>query len=83
MAARCGKLESGEFAMHLGWIVPDPSQEVLYDGWKKPPYRPRHGKPPAVLRATRSAVLVVGPVLDRYLGAGGKEAVRGTARPVS
>jgi hypothetical protein len=69
--------------MRLGWLLPDPAQDVLFDGWKKPPYQPRHGKPPAVLRATRSAVTVVVPVLDRYLGASGEEAVPGAARPAS
>jgi len=69
--------------MRVGWLLPDPEHEVLFDGWKRPPYRPRHGKPPMLLRAARSAVAVVGPVLERYLGAGDEDAVRGAARPAS
>lgn len=69
--------------MRLAWLLPDPAHDVLFDGWKRPPYRPRHGKPPVVLRATRSVGAVIGPVLVRYLGAGDKEAVPGAARPAS
>ncbi len=69
--------------MRLGWLLPDPAHDVLFYGWKKPPYHPRHGKPPAVFRATRATVGVIGPVLERYLGAGDDEAVPGAARPAS
>ena len=67
--------------MGLGWLLPDPGHDVLFDGWNRPSYRPRHGKPPALVRAVRSAVAVIGPVLERYLGAGEEEAVPGAARP--
>lgn len=69
--------------MQLGWLLPDPAQDVLFDGWKKPLYHPRHGKPPAVLRATRATAAVIGPVLVRYLGTGDDKAMPGAARPAS
>jgi hypothetical protein len=69
--------------MRLGLLLRDPGHDVLFDGWRRPPYQPRHGKPPALARAVRSAVTAVGPVLERYLGAGEDEPVPGAARPAS
>jgi len=69
--------------MRLAWLLPDTSQEVLFDGWNKPPYRPRHGKPPLVTRAARTAGGAIGLARERYLGASEEDGFPRATRPAS
>ena len=55
--------------MRWGWLLPDASYQVLYDGWERQPYRPRHGKPPFVIRGAYSAAMAFSRARERYLGA--------------
>ncbi|HYK30810.1 MAG TPA: hypothetical protein VEV63_02575 [Streptosporangiaceae bacterium] len=69
--------------MLLAWLLPDSSYTVLRDGWSRPSYRPRHCRPPLVLRAWQamSGILIV--ARDRYLGIGEEDAMTTAPRPVS
>jgi len=65
------------------WLLPDASQEVLVEGWSKAPYRPRHGKPPLVLRAALAAAGAAGLAQQRCLGTGDEEGLSRTPRTAS
>jgi len=67
--------------MLFAWILPNPSHDVVFEGWRRSPYRPRHGKPPLLLRALFAAVTVVAAMGVRYLGTSEDEGI--TARPVA
>ncbi len=54
--------------MLFGWLLPDASHQVLFEGWDRQQYRPRHGKPPLVVRGAYSAAVVIGRARERYLG---------------
>ncbi len=54
--------------MLLGWLLPDASHQVLFEGWGRQQYRPRHGRPPLVVRGAYSAAAAVGKARERYLG---------------
>jgi hypothetical protein len=54
--------------MLLGWLLPDASYQVLFEGWDRQQYRPRHGKPPLVVRGAYSAAVAFGRARERYLG---------------
>lgn len=56
--------------MLFGWLLPDASYQVLFEGWDRHQYRPRHGKPPFVVRGAYTAVTAVARARERYLGAG-------------
>ena len=56
--------------MRWGWLLPDASYQVLYDGWERQPYRPRHGRTPFVIRGAYSAAMAFSRARERYLGAG-------------
>ncbi|MGI9007697.1 MAG: hypothetical protein ACR2FU_16115 [Streptosporangiaceae bacterium] len=55
--------------MRWGWLLPDPSHQALYEGWERQPYRPRHGRPPFVIRGAYSAAVALARARGRYLGA--------------
>lgn len=70
--------------MLLAWVLPEASHGVvLKDGWTRAAYRPRHGRPPRVVRAGLSLAAVAGLARERYLGVREDEGLRGTPRPVS
>lgn len=69
--------------MPLDWLLPDSSYLVLSEGWRRPPYLPRHGKPPLLMRLARSAAAAIGAVRERYLGTNGHDGLPGKARPAS
>ena len=54
--------------MLLGRLLPDASYPILRDGWTRHAYRPRHGKPPLIVRAGLAAVTTAGAARERYLG---------------
>jgi len=63
--------------MLLGWLLPDASYQVLFEGWNRQQYRPRHGKPPLVVRGAHSAATAIGKARERYLGTVEEEARSG------
>jgi len=65
------------------WLLPDASYLVLFEGWHRAPYQPRHGKPPLLARVARSAAALVGAARERYLGTSGSDGLPGNARPAS
>ncbi|HEX9065675.1 MAG TPA: hypothetical protein VF843_11245 [Streptosporangiaceae bacterium] len=65
--------------MRWGWLLPDASYQVLYDGWERQSYRPRHGKPPFVIRGAYSAAMAFSRARERYLGAADEEFLAGAA----
>ena len=67
---------SGDFTM-FGWLMPDGSHQALFEGWDRQHYRPRHGRPPLVVRGAYSAASVIGRARERYLGAGEEESLAG------
>ncbi len=66
--------------MVLSWVVPDTRYDVLFDGWRRVPYRPRHGKPPLVVRAVEWATQALRMARERYVGAAEEEPMTGAAR---
>ena len=60
--------------MLLGWLLPDASHQVLFEGWDRQQYRPRHGKPPLVVRGVYTAAAASGRARERYLGTVEEEA---------
>lgn len=69
--------------MLRGWLLPDSSYEVLHEGWERPPYRPRHGKPPLYVRAGQAVSTAVTVARERYWGAAEEDALTGAPRPAS
>jgi hypothetical protein len=65
------------------WLLPDASYLVLFDGWRKPPYRPRHGKPPLPARMVHLAAGLISAIAERYLGTSPSDGLPGTARPAA
>jgi len=61
--------------MLLGWLLPDASVEESSAGWRRPRYRPRHGRPPLAVRGALCAASAVGRARERYLGAGDDEGI--------
>lgn len=61
----------------LGWLLPDASYQALIEGWDRQHYRPRHGRPPLVVRGASSAASVLGRARERYLGAAEEESLAG------
>lgn len=57
--------------MLLAWLLPDVSYRVLFDGWDRSPYLPRHGRPPLLARMAYSAAATVSAARERYLGSDG------------
>ena len=64
-------------------MLPDASYEVLYDGWERQSYEPRHGRPPFVIRGVYSAAMAMVRARARYLGAVDEEAVAGARAQVT
>ncbi len=69
--------------MLLAWLLPDASQGVLKDGWTRPAYQPRHGRPPWPVRAVLALATASGAARERYLGAMEEDGLTGTPRPVA
>ena len=67
----------------LGWLLPDVTHQVLFEGWDRQHYRPRHGKPPFMVRSANTAVNVLERARERYLGAGEDESLSGAASTAS
>jgi hypothetical protein len=63
--------------MLLSWLLPDASYQVLFEGWDRQQYRPRHGKPPLAVRGAYSAAAIMGRARERYLGTVEDEALSG------
>jgi len=63
----------------FGWLLPDVSHQALFEGWDRQQYRPRHGKPPFMVRGAYSAVTAIGRARVRYLGAAEEEGLAGAA----
>jgi hypothetical protein len=69
--------------MMPSWVVPDTRYDVLFDGWRRVPYRPRHCKPPAVVRAVEWATETLRVASERYIGLAEEETITGAARPAA
>jgi hypothetical protein len=69
--------------MLLAWLLPESSSTLLYDGWKRPIYRPKHCRPPLVVRIWQTLGVVFADARDRYLGLGEEEAMTRAPRPAS
>ena len=69
--------------MLLAWLLPDSSYTVLRDGWSRPTYRPRHCRPPLVVRAGEALSTRLVDVRDKYLDAGEEETMTTAPRPAS
>ena len=69
--------------MLLAWLLPDASYLVLFEGWGRPPYVPRHGKPPLPVRMARRAAVAITAARERHLGADGQDSLPGPARPAA
>jgi hypothetical protein len=67
---------SGDFTM-FGWLMPDAAHQALFEGWDRQQYRPRHGRPPLVVRGAYSAANAIGRARERYLGADEEESLAG------
>jgi hypothetical protein len=50
--------------MLRAWLLPEASYPAAREGWTRPPYQPRHGKPPPIMRAGLAA-MAAGAVLGR------------------
>jgi hypothetical protein len=69
--------------MLLAWLLPDSSETLLRDGWKRPVYRPRHCKPPLAVRACQTLSAALAVARDRYLDAAEEDAMTRAPRPAS
>jgi hypothetical protein len=67
----------GGSTMRFGWLLPDASHQVLFEGWDRQHYRPRHGKPPLVVRGAYTAAEAISRARERYLGTVEEEARAG------
>src|SRR5258708_19837468 len=63
----------------LGWLLADASYQALFEGWDRQHYRPRHGRPPLVVRGASSAASAIGRARERYLGAADEESLAGAS----
>jgi hypothetical protein len=63
----------------FGWLMPDATHQALFEGWDRQHYRPRHGRPPLVVRGAHSAAIVIARARERYLGAGEEESLAGAS----
>jgi hypothetical protein len=63
----------------FGWLLPDANHQVLFEGWDRQHYRPRHGKPPLMVRGAYTAAGAMGRARVRYLGAAEEEGLVGAA----
>lgn len=61
--------------MRLAWLLPNSSDTLLRDGWKRPIYQPKHCKPPLVARTWQTLGTAFADARDRYLGFGEDEAL--------
>jgi hypothetical protein len=66
----------------FGWLLPDAAHQVLFEGWDRQHYRPRHGKPPIMVRGAHTAATAIGRARVRYLGTADEAGVAGTAGAV-
>ena len=61
----------------LGWLLPDSTYQALLEGWDRQHYRPKHGRPPLVIRGASSAASAIGRARERYLGSADEEGLAG------
>jgi hypothetical protein len=61
----------------FGWLMPDATHQALFEGWDRQNYRPRHGRPPLVVRGAYSAANVIVWARERYLGSSEEESLAG------
>ncbi len=69
--------------MLLAWLLPDSGYKGLRDGWSRPTYRPRHWRPPVVVRAWQALSAFLVNARDKYLEIGEEDAMTTAPRPVS
>jgi hypothetical protein len=69
--------------MLLAWLLPDASHPELFEGWDRPPYLPRHGKPPLPVGMARWAVAAIAAARDRNLSTDGNDGLPEATRPAS
>jgi hypothetical protein len=67
----------------FGWLLPDASDQVLFEGWDRQHYRPRHGRPPLMVRGAYTAASAIERARVRYLGAAEEEGLAGAAAAAS
>ncbi|GEM_PF-2963318 len=80
-AARRGGADRGKLAMLLlDLLLPGPECDALSEGWQRQGYRPRHGRPPPLVRAARVAGAALRAAQGRYLGAREEDSVPAPAR---
>ena len=63
----------------FGWLLPDATHQVLFEGWDRQQYRPRHGKAPIMVRGAHTAASAIERARVRYLGAAEEEGLAGAA----
>lgn len=69
--------------MLLAWLLPDSSYKVLRDGWNRPTYRPRHCRPPLVVRTWQALSAFLVNACDKYLDIGEEDTMTTAPRPAS
>lgn len=69
--------------MLLAWLLPDSGYKELRDGWNRPSYRPRHCRPPLVVRVCQALSAVLVAARDKYLGVGEEDSMTTAPRPAS
>jgi hypothetical protein len=69
--------------MIQAWLLPESSYALLREGWTRSGYRPKHGRPPLVVRVGRTITAAVIMARERYLGAAEEDAVTSAPRPAS
>lgn len=67
----------------FGWLLPDATHQVLFEGWDRQQYRPRHGKAPIMVRGAHTAASAIERARVRYLGAAEEEGLAGAAAAAS
>jgi hypothetical protein len=69
--------------MIQAWLLPESSYVLLREGWTRSGYRPRHSRPPLVVRIGRSLTAAVLMARERYLGAAEEDTMTSAPRPAS
>lgn len=69
--------------MLRGWLLPESSYAVLREGWERAAYRPKHGKPPLLVRAGQAVASAAAVARERYWGAAEEDTITSAPRPAS
>jgi hypothetical protein len=69
--------------MLRGWLLPESSYAVLREGWDRAAYRPKHGKPPLLVRAGQAVASAAAVARERYRGAAEEDTMTSAPRPAS